>query len=368
MKIICQRQPLLEAAINVSRAVSPKNTVIALSGILMKVKDNTLRLTGYDMELAISTQLNVEVEREGDLVLPAKLFIDMIRKIPDESISISSDEKLLTEIRGKRAEYTILGVPAQDFPELPEVNDCEPIKISQQLLKNMIDQTLFAVATGDGKPVHTGSKFDYDSGFLDVVSVDGYRLALRHEQITLLEGKASFIVPGKSLSEVSKLLRDEQIDTELFVSQKHIIFEINGYRIVSRLLEGEFLDYKAAIPVGAKTTARIVTRDLIGAIDRASLLISDNIKSPLRISFEQGIIKLSCSTALGKAYDELSCEQQGQDIEIGFNSRYMMEALRACESDELILQFNGPLSPIKLLPLEGDSFVFLVLPVRLKAE
>lgn len=367
MKIVCQRQPLLEAAMNVSRAVSSKNTLAALEGILMKAHGGSLSMTGYDLELAISTDIAVDVSEEGELILPAKLFIDMIRRIPDESVSIANDEKMLTVIRGQKAEYTILGIPSAEFPELPAISDTKPMDIGQGLLKNMIDQTLFAVAVGDSKPVHTGSLFDYKEGCLNVVSVDGYRLALRREDVKLDED-VSFIVPGKSLSEVSKLLRDEEDMAQLFISRHHIIFEINGYKIVSRLLEGDFLDYKAAIPTGEQTVIRIVTRELINAIDRASLLISDNIKSPLRMSFNDGLVKISCSTALGKAYDELSCQQTGQDLEIGFNSRYMLDALKASASDEMIMVLNGPLSPMKLQPLEGESFVFLVLPVRIKAE
>ena len=177
-----------------------------------------------------------------------------------------------------------------------------------------------------------------------------------------------FIVPGKSLSEVAKLLKEEDADVELTVSKRHIIFQIGSYHVVSRLLEGEFLDYKAAIPNGSQTTVRINTRELIGSIDRSSLLISDNIKSPLRLYFQEGMIRISCSTAIGKAYDEIPCKQEGADVEIGFNSRYMLDALKASEGDEIQLILNGPLSPLKLTPVEGDSFTCLVLPVRLKSE
>ncbi|MFR9190432.1 MAG: DNA polymerase III subunit beta [Anaerotruncus massiliensis (ex Togo et al. 2019)] len=204
-------------------------------------------------------------------------------------------------------------------------------------------------------------------GELNVVSVDGYRLALRREKVAF-DSDFSFIVPGKSLSEVAKLLRDEEGDIEIAVSKRHIIFKAGSYNVISRLLEGEFLDYRAAIPAGGQTTVKISTRELIAAIDRASLLISDNIKSPLRLKFEGGVIKISCSTAIGKAYDEITCQQTGDDVEIGFNSRYMLDALKASECDEIQLLINGALSPIKLVPLEGDSFTFLVLPVRLKSE
>ena len=367
MKFICNRQLLTDAVANVSRAVSSKNTLAALEGVLLKAADGKLSLTGYDLELAISTSVEARVSEPGELVLTARIFLDMLRRMPSEEISIQSDEKLLTLVKGGMTEYTILGIPASEYPELPTVAQTTPIQLPQSVLKNMIGQTLFAIAVSDSKPVHTGSLFDLKGGDLNVVSVDGYRLALRREKAAF-DGELNFIVPGKSLSEVAKLLKDEDEPVELSVSKRHIIFEVAGYTVVSRLLEGEFLDYRSAIPEGGQTVVKIAVRELINAIERASLLISDNIKSPLRMKFEDGLIKISCSTALGKAYDEITCNQTGGNVEIGFNSRYMLDALRAAECDEVQLLINGPLSPIKLVPMEGDAFTFLVLPVRLKSE
>lgn len=367
MNIVCSRQLLVDAVANVSRAVSSRNTLAALEGILLKAKNETLELTGYDLELAISTTIPARIVADGEIILSARLFLDMIRKMPSEQVSISADEKMLTQIKGGMTEYTILGIPASEYPELPAITETTTISLAQNTLKNMIGQTLFAVAVGDSKPVHTGSLFDLQDGELRVVSVDGYRLAMRREKLGV-DQSLSFIVPGKSLLEVSKLLRDEDEPIEVHIAKRHILFTIGAYTVVSRLLEGDFLDYKAAIPADGKTHVRISTRELIQGIDRASLLISDNIKSPLRLFFEQGIIKISCSTAIGKSYDEIPCRQTGENMEIGFNSRYMLDALRACETDEILLVMNGPLAPIKLVPPEGDSYTFLVLPVRLKSE
>lgn len=367
MNIVCDKQLLTEAVANVSRAVSSKNTLAALEGVLLKAHGDRIDLTGYDLELAISTTIEATVVEEGEIVLTARIFLDMIRRMPSETISIVSDEKMLTQVKGGVTEYTILGIPASEYPELPSISQATQVSIGKETLKNMIDQTLFAIATNDAKPAHMGALFDMKENGLNVVAVDGYRLALRRERVTS-EEELYFIVPGKSLQEVSKLIRDDEGDISINVSKRHIIFEIGGYRIISRLLEGDFLDYRAAIPEGGNTTIRISTKELISAIDRTSLLISDTIKSPLRMQFNDGTIRISCSTALGKAYDELSCQQEGEDVEIGFNSRYMLEALKAGEGDELRLVLNGPLSPMKLMPLEGDAFVFLVLPVRLKSE
>ena len=353
------KQLLVEAVSNVSRAVSSRNTLAALEGILLKTAAGTISLTGYDLELAITTEIEADIREQGEIVLPAKLFLDMIRRMPSEQVSIKTDEKMLTIIKGDVTEYTILGIPASEFPELPSISQTTGLNLPQRILKNMIGQTLFAVSTSDSKPVHTGSLFDIRGGELYVVSVDGYRLAMRKEP-TGYQEDLMFIVPGKSLSEVAKLLKEEDADVELTVSKRHIIFQIGSYHVVSRLLEGEFLDYKAAIPNGSQTTVRINTRELIGSIDRSSLLISDNIKSPLRLYFQEGMIRISCSTAIGKAYDEIPCKQEGADVEIGFNSRYMLDALKASEGDEIQLVLNGPLSPLKLTPVEGDSFTFQI--------
>lgn len=367
MNIICNKDLLVHTLSNVSRAVSGKSTLPTLEGILMKAHDNRLYLTGYDMEMGISTFIDCKIEEEGDIVISAKLLLDMIRKLPGETLSIKTDDKLMTEIKSGLTEYTILGLPAHDYPELPTATDASIIPINNQLLKSMIDQTLFAIATTDAKPVHTGSMFDLSENTITVVSVDGYRLAMRREKLPC-EHSMKFIVPGKTLSEISKLLPEEEGTVSLEVSRKHIVFKIDGYSVISRLLEGEFLDYESAIPQSSSTTVRIPTRKFIDSIERTSLLISDRLKSPLRVKFTEDIIKVSCSTSIGKAYDEITCKITGSEVEMGFNNKYILDALRASDCDEVKLEITGPLSPMKVVPLEGNAFLFLVLPVRLKSE
>lgn len=367
MKIICDKTLLTAAVVNVSRAVATKSTILALEGILLRAKDNHLQLTGYDLELGISTTIEATVQEPGEIVLTARLFSDMIRRLPGDTVSISCDEKYLTVIRSGAAEYTILGIAPDEFPELPSVNDVASVSLPQDALKSMIDQTLFAVATTDSKPVHTGSLFDIKEGAITVVSVDGYRMAIRREKLAGEEANR-FIIPGKTLSEVSKLMEDSGDPVELLVSRKHILFDIKGFTVVSRLLEGEFLDYAAAIPPSAKTTVTISTKQFIESIERTSLLISDRLRSPIRMQFGENAIQISCSTSLGKANDEIACQIEGESVEMGFNNKYLLDALRACGCDQVRLEIGGPLSPMKVVPLEGDSFLFLVLPVRLKSE
>ncbi len=368
MKFSCSRPELYEIVSNVSRAVSGKTSLAVLEGILIRAKGDTLSFLGYDLDLGISAQMGAQVEEEGEIVLSAKLFVDMMRRMNGDTVTVRTDEKYLTEIKSGATEFTILGIPSDEFPEIPVVQEEQSISLPQHLLKSMIEQTLFAISTNDSKPVHTGSLFQLEAGELRVVSVDGFRLALRREKVSA-EGTAQFIIPGKTLSEMNKLLSDdEEEQTRLYLSRKHVVVQIGQYKVISRLLEGEFLDYKAAIPEGSKTTVTVEVRPLIDSIERTSLLISDRLKSPLRIHFGEGQIKMSCSTAIGKAYDQLECRMEGDEVEIGFNNRYMLEALRATGCDQVNLLISGPLAPMKVVPLEGDSFLFLILPVRLKSE
>lgn len=369
MNIICKKDILVTAVSNVSRAVSQRSPIPALEGIHIKAKENSICLTGYNLELGIQTTLSCDVLEEGEIVLSAKFLLDMIRRIESEDVSIKSNPKFLTTINGGVTEYTILGMSPEEFPELPVIQSISNVTLSQGNLKSQIEQTLFAVATTDSKPVHTGSLFDIYDKSVTVVSVDGYRLAMRKEQADINE-EITFIVPGKTLSEVAKLIKDGENDqtVDIKVSRKQILFKIGDYNIISRLLEGEFLDYKASIPSESKTDVTIATRDFINSIERTSLLISDRLRSPLRIKFSEDLIKINCTTSLGKAYDEVACKIEGQEVEMGFNNKYLLDALRACDCDQVKLEINGPLSPMKVVPMEGDSFLFLVLPVRLKNE
>ena len=235
------------------------------------------------------------------------------------------------------------------------------------MLKSMIRQTVFAVAESDAKPIHQGSLFSLENGQLDVVSVDGYRLAKRTEPVEFSE-KLSFVVPGKTLAEILKLLKDSEDVVEISAGQRHILFKIDNYTVISSLLEGEFLNYKATIPSASKTNVMLRSREAIESVERVSLLITDRLKSPVRCTFSGGEIRLLCTTSMGRASDQLSVEMEGEDVEIGFNNRYLLDALKNTECDEIKVGLSGPLSPMTVQPKEGDSFLFLVLPVRLKND
>ncbi|MBO5798383.1 MAG: DNA polymerase III subunit beta [Clostridia bacterium] len=365
MKFFCQKQALVDAVNNVTRAVSNRSTIPALEGILLRAT-SSLFLAGYDMEIGITTNIEAQVQDPGEIVLGSKQFGDIVRRLPDDLVSIEANEKLSVTIRSGTAEFQIIGISAADFPELPSVSDGMSLSLPQNMLKSMIRQTLFAVAPLDsGKPVHTGTLFEAEGDVLRLVSVDGSRLAIRTEAVKSNE-QMKFVVPGKTLSEVLKLLQDEEAPVFMAVGRRHIVLQIDGYAVISRLLDGEFLAYRKAIPVTKTTTLRVKTRDMIDAVERVSLVVNDRVKSPLVCKFDKGIIELSCTSAIGSASDSICCEMEGVSEEIAFNSRFMLDALKNSESDEVTLELGGAVAPMKLLPSAGDSFLFLVLPVRMK--
>ena len=274
------------------------------------------------------------------------------------------------------SEFSIVGIPADEYPDLPSISDQSSVTLSQSLLKSMtvercvksmIRQTIFAVAESDAKPIHTGTLFEIGGGKIRLISVDGYRLAIREEN-AVCEEELSFVVPGKTLGEVSKLLHEDDSMLELRVGRRHIQFLIGDYCVTSRLLEGEFLDYRAAIPQSCTMEVIANTRAFISSVERVSLLITDRLKSPIRCKFDSETIRLSCSTPIGRASDEFMAAVSGEPFEMGFNNRYLLDALRNTEGDEVRIQLNGPLSPMKIMPREGNAYLFLVLPVRLKSE
>lgn len=367
MKFTVNRSDIAEAVSNIQRAVSTKSSIPALEGILLKAAEGQLELCAYDMELSITTVIPAKVQEEGKSVLSAKIFSDIVRKTPDDTIEITVDGKDMATIESGCSKFTIIGIPAAEFPELPQVTGSETFQLSGGVLKSMIRQTVFAVAESDAKPIHQGSMFHIEEGQLDVVAVDGYRLAKRTESIEY-PGKLSFVVPGKTLVEVLKLLKDSEDALEISAGQRHIIFKIENYTVISSLLEGEFLNYKATIPTSSKTNVVMKSREAIESVERVSLLITDRIKSPIRCVFSDNEVKLLCTTSMGRASDQISVAMEGEEVEIGFNNRYLLDALRNTECDEIRVGLSGPLSPMTIRPKEGESFLFLVLPVRLKND
>lgn len=367
MRFQCMRSDLSAAVSNVSRAVSPKATIPALEGVLIKAYRNSLEISGYDLEIGIVTVIEATVVEEGEIVVSARLFNDIIRKLPEEIVNIETDERMITYISSGAADYQIVGINSSEYPELPNVDEISNLTINAEILKNMIRQTVFAVSDNMAKPIYTGSLFEIENGVFRIVAVDGFRMAIREENVDS-DITAKFVVPGKTQNEILKLITDNKKDVTISVGQRHIVLKIENYSIVSRLIEGNFLDYKTTVPKTAATEFVINTRILASSVDRMSLLTNEKIQSPVRCSITADEIKLSCSTTVGRANDMIPASVRGNEVEIGFNNRYLLDALKNTDTDEIKVILNGSLSPMIIKPVSGDSFTFLVVPMRLAAE
>ena len=364
----CEKALLQQAVSAVSRAVAAKSSIPALEGILLECEDG-LRLSGYNMQTGIRTTVDAEVQEAGRIVLNARLFGEMIRRLPDDMVLFDADEKLNVKLNCGDASFDILGLSAADYPDLPEVEDEYAVSMQQKVLRSMIEEVAFAVSTNESRPVHTGALFEIADMSLSMVAVDGFRLAFRREKLEKLEGGAfSFVCPGSALSEVKSICGDTEDLVTVTLGKRHILFEIGDTQLICRRLEGEFLDYKNAIP--RKNPIQIVaeTKALIESIDRVSVVISDKLKSPVRCLFDHDKVMLSAKTGNGEAKDVCRVSGDGDKLEIGFNNRYLMEALRYAPADKVKIELNTGVSPAIIVPVEGEeNFLYMVLPVRLKS-
>ncbi|NLA72672.1 MAG: DNA polymerase III subunit beta [Clostridiales bacterium] len=367
MKIQCNTHNLYEVCSTVQRAVSQKSTLPSIEGILMEAKSSKLTLSGYDLEMGITTALDCKVEKEGSAVLNARLFCDILRSLPAERVEIEVDEHNLCRITSGDADFSLIGISADDYPELPSVSGGYTLSVKQSILKEMIRQTIFATSTSDTKLVHKGIRFEVKKGSLRLIAVDGFRLAIRNESINYDGQEISFVVPSKTLSEIMRLSGDEDENIVLNIGKRIVVFEIGGYVLVSRLLEGEFLKYESTIPSSCSTTAILKLRLFTESIERASLVITNKNKSPVRCIFDEDIIKVSSTTAIGTVNDKIPAKIEGKRLEIGFNNIFLLDALKVYNTDEIKIELNSQVSPIIIKPIEGDSFLFLIMPLRLKA-
>lgn len=368
MKFSCEKALLLSAVSTTSRTVAVKSSITALEGILVEA-GSQLRLTGYNLETGIRTTVPAEIKEKGSLVLSARLFGEIIRKLPDDMVIFTADNYMVN-IKCGMSEFNILGTAPEEFPELPTVDQVNGLALPQSTLRSMISQTLFAVSDNESRPVHTGSLFEVDESGLTVVSVDGYRLALRHEKVEQYQGTLpfSFVVPGSALSEVEKICSGEESIT-VQQGARHIMFQTGDTVLVCRRLEGDFLAYKKAIPRNNSIKIEGDARTLLQSIERVSLIISDKLKTPLRCVFGDGMLSISTKTGIGDAADQCPITGDGQGLEIGFNNKYLMDALKAAPADRLRLEFTSGVAPCVILPAEGEEkFIYMVLPVRLKAN
>ena len=368
MKFSCEKYLLQSACGIASRAAAGKSPIPALEGLLLQASDR-LTVTGYDLKKGIYTQLEAEVKEQGSVVVGARLFGEMIRRLPDGIVTISTDINNNVNVKCGKSEFNFMGISPEDYPEMPVVDGVNNIALPQKILGSMINQTIFAVADNDMRPIYTGTLFDIEGEELTLVSVDGYRLAKRSEKLESAKMEnCSFVVPGSALADIERICGDSEELVKISVGAKHISFSIGEAVVVSRRLEGEFLNYKKSIPDSFKYTVKVDRGEFMSAIDRVALIVSERNTSPVRMSFNDGNIDCLCVTPIGRAEDVCTCEGSGEGLQIGFNDRYLKDALKAAAKEELNVCLNSASSPCIITAADGsDNFTYMILPVRLHA-
>lgn len=369
MRFTCEKPALSEAVSVCGHAVSSKATSSVLEGLLIQAKADEIVISGFNYKTAIQMTVPAQIKTPGRIVLNARILSDIVRRLPSDTVEIAVDDRLMVTLRGGASEFNLIASDPEEFPEMPQVDEEETFTLPASLLKEMISGTIFAVGENENKPIITGSLMEVEDRLFRMVSVDGYRLAVRQEEIAAREDERfSFVVPGEALKDLYRILPDGEEDVCTVCPQrKHALFSFGNTRMTTRLLEGEFLNWRATIPAEQPINIRLSRSEIIAAVERVSLIISERLKNPVRCAFDHDKLRLSCVTALGRSYDECRIPDCGAQVEIGFNNRYLLDALRACQDEEFILSLKSSLSPCTMRPVEGSRYTYLVLPVRLKA-
>ena len=367
MRFTCEKSQLQQGLNIASRTVAQKSSLSVLEGILCKATDS-LSLTGYNMETAITYQVEAEITDIGECILPARLFGDIIRRLPEGPVTVVVDESYKVSIRSGYASFTISAESSEDYPELPEIGTGRSVMIPQNKLKELIGGTIFAVSENQGRPIHTGVKFEVSDDSISAIAVDGFRLARRTWHPDAPTGRdMSFVVPSQGLKEVEKIVTDTDEEAAFTLGSKHILFTVGGATLICRLLEGDFLDWRKVVPVNCPVKLVANVSDLSASIERVGLIVSEKYKSPVRCVFGDQVVQLRTNTTIGAAEDRCSLAGDGKELEIGFNVRYLADALRAVPSEEVVLELTNGLSPIVLTPADSKyDFAYMVLPVRIK--
>ena len=367
MRFTCEKSKLVQGLNIAGRAVAQKSSLSVIEGVLCKAGLG-LSLTGYNMETAITYDVEAEVSDPGECILPGRLFGDIIRRLPEGPVTVVVGEDYKVSIRSGYAAFTISAESAEDYPELPDVNAGRPIQIPQNKLKELINGTIFAVSENQARPIHTGVKFEVTNDSITTVAVDGFRLARRTYHPGEGTGREmSFVVPAAGLKEVEKIVVDSEDMASFTLGPKHILFQIGSATLVCRLLEGEFLDWRRVVPSNCPIKLVAHVSDLASSVERVGLIVSEKYKSPVRCIFGNQELQMRTNTTIGAAEDRCSFAGDGKELEIGFNVRYLADALRVIPGEEVTLELTNGLSPIVMTPAEDKyDFAYMVLPVRIK--
>lgn len=364
MKIVCSKSSLLSGVQIVSKAVPNKTTMSILECILVDTRTGEIKLTANDMELGIETVIDGEIIEKGIIALDAKIFLEIVRKLPDNDITIETDDSFKTTITCEKAKFNIIGKSGEDFSFLPEIekNDC--VMLSQFTLKEVIRQTIFAISDNDNNKLMTGELFEISDNTLKVVALDGHRISIRRILLKNSYDYKKVVVPGKTLNEISKILSgDMDKDVSIYFTSKHILFEFDNTIVVSRLIEGEYFRIEQMLSSDYETRVRINKKELLNCIDRATLLVKEGDKKPVIISVLDDMMQLKMNSTVGSMDEEIDIDKEGKDLMIGFNPKFLIDSLRVIEDEEINLYMVNPKAPCFIRNAE-ETYIYVILPVN----
>jgi DNA polymerase-3 subunit beta len=366
IKFTCGRSVLAQAVSTASRAVLNRSSMPVLEGLLLHLSRGVLQITGYDMEIGVRCSIAVESSDEGEFVIAAGTLNDILRKLPEGDVVVEVDQSEVTITSGYSV-FNILSLDASSYPPVEMKREGFHFSLQQKTVRSLVQQTVFAVSQSDSKPVHTGCLFHLEGEDLEVVGLDGYRLAIRREKLAVpVEETLEFVVPGKTMLELARILNDSEEEVTIWPTRRSVVVETENIILVTRTIEGEFLNYKNALPKEEMLELRFQVKEFLECLDRTSLLISEKQRSPLRLLFQRDELTLTCITPIGSVTDKLILEYPYETLEIGFNNRFLIDAFKNTEAEEVRVFVKSSLSPMVIQPVEDDHFLFLILPVRLR--
>ncbi len=372
MKITFYKDKMIKALNSVVKGVASKTTMPILEGILIQTNDNEIKLTTYDLEIGIEYIMECDVIEQGSTVVNAIMFSEIIRKLPDTEIKLTLNSNNLLEIECEGSLYKLATMNPEEFPELPKIEIENSIEIDQNVLKNMIRKTIFAVSTEESRPIFTGCLFEIENNKLSLVAVDGFRLALRKIFLTKQSSDFKAVIPGKTLVELNKIITDSFEPIKIGVSKNQALFEMDNCKIVTRILDGEFLNYKNVIPNNWETRIKVNKNNIQDSFERVSLISSSSIekekKYPVKVQVDIGKVTILCTNQTGDAKEELYVSTEGKNLEAGFNPKYFLDSLKAIDDEEVYIEFGSSISPCLIKSVENNDYVYMILPIRLKED
>lgn len=366
MKFTCNKNILLNSIGIVSKAVSNTAALDILKGIKIDAEEK-IRLTGSDLDLSVESVFDADIREKGSIIIDARILGEIVRKLPDGDVEFVTADNNEIKISCANTKFNILYLSSEGYPEIKKVEKGDSIKIYSRDLKEIIKNTIFAISTSESRPVLTGSKFEIKKSNMKVISIDGSRLALRNQIIpeTGFEDM-SFVVPGRVLNEMMKILKDDETIVEINIKNNSVMFSFDSFTVIARLLEGEFFDYKKAIPTNCTIKATIDIKKFTDMIERAAIIINyDDPKIPIILNIKDNLINVECISNKGNFDESINIDKQGNNLRIGIDSRLLLDALKSIEHEKAVFEFNTEISPCVIKPVEGDSFLYMVLPRRL---